>query len=268
MSELLLPAAYAMAPGPDELITSWVEHHGSKPEEYVALAGLLGVLRRPKSEVKAVLSIDLCEVVRETGSACLRFLGHQDENGNPWSESTNEYARGGHSDDEINYAVRKLMNEGSVPLSPDALATGRFLRLARRQLGVYVVANTSAIEGAELATIGASGLGHKTLRGGFDGILFPRGHDGRGRLTKAEALIEGLSAIGLDSRTVKVAHVDDTVHHHQAFEARRDAFASLTLTAPTHEGNARLEMPARRYEQPHLAVEAALYDLTSTGAAA
>lgn len=242
----------------------WARYLGEAPDNIVTTAGFLGVMRRPSEPVKAVLSLDLCEVVRETGASCLRFLKHADQFGLPWRESTNRYNRGGNSDEEIDYAVRMLLNSGGVPLAVDAEKTAGILRSAK-SLGIYIIANTSVVEGGELATIGKHGLGHELLHGCFDGVLFPRGHDGHGKVTKAEALIVALDAIGLDSQNVHVAHTDDTEHHHAAFEALRDKFASLTLTTPTHEGNIAVAMSAKRYGRPHQAVDAAVYKLSIAG---
>jgi len=219
----------------DELALAWESHHRS-PYGTLAINGVLGVVAYPDREITGFVSVDLCEVVRETGAACREQLGYR----GPF-ERTNEYAFGTLTTDKmIDDAVRTVANSDiGVPVAQDIDETAKLLRRLRKG-GAFVVANTSIIDGCELATIDDR-LMATHLRGCFDGVLFPRNHDGRGVLTKVGALALVIQQLGLDMREQHIAHIDDTPHHITSFRARADEMGSLHVASPEHQANRQAE---------------------------
>jgi len=234
----------------DELALAWESHHRS-PYGTLAINGVLGVVAYPDREITGFVSVDLCEVVRETGAACREQLGYK----GPF-ERTNEYAFGTLTTDAmIDSAVRSVANsELGVPVAEDIDETAKLLHRLRKG-GAFVVANTSIVSGCEIATIDER-LMATHLRGCFDGILFPRNHDGRGTMTKVGALALVVQQLGLDMREQHIAHIDDTSHHIKAFRERREQMASLDVVATRHIGNQKdPELDGIRYPTTAEAVE-------------
>lgn len=229
---------YTIPATPEQLVGAWSKYHNVPEDELVTPDGVLGVVRQVSEPMISVVSVDLCEVIRNT---CVASFKARNE---PWpyrqSQATSEYDRGGASQAEINAAVRKAAHEG-IPSLPGMYDIRNRLSMSR-QLGMYVVANTSIIEGCELPTIDKRGLG-RYAQEAFDGIVFPRNYNGLGKLKKPQALLMALEAAGIDPANADVAHIDDTPHHLQAFHDLRHEFGSLMLVGINHLGNRNQAMP-------------------------
>jgi hypothetical protein len=230
------------APHREELKAFWYERHSHDsllelPEE------IYGVCRRPDTTPVAIASIDLCEVVRETALSIARMKNGDIEH---FVHDENEIVDYGAShvglneDGLLGSIIQELMEMEHVPPVPYGEAIASVLRTWRAQ-HVYVVANTSTLEGCELTTVKFLAEHYPDC---FDGVTFPRNHDGNGKITKAQALDAVYQAIGYeghDIQNVPAVMVEDTSHHAKAF---REHFPDSTVFMPAYEWNRSCEDPA------------------------
>ena len=176
---------------------------------------ILGTIRVPSmyEEVKAVASIDLCEIVRYTARTLASFAGRLDYDRNVylaglWEDERFSDIR--HIDMTIQPIVQVAMNHEHVPPIDGIELIADHMKQWRKE-GVYCVANTSTAPGCELATMRFM---QEYLHDCFDGIIFPRNPDGFGKTTKADALSRVIEILNTNGHTPDFAlHVDDTVHH-------------------------------------------------------
>lgn len=176
---------------------------------------ILGTVRIPTAyeEIKAVASIDLCEIVRYTARTLASFAGRLNYDRNVYLEGLWEDERFSdiqHIDMTIQPIVQVAMNHDHVPpVDGVEVIAGRLQKW--RKEGVYCVANTSTSSGCELATMRFM---QQYLPECFDGIIFPRNPDGLGKTTKADALTRIIEILNQNGHSPEYAlHIDDTVHH-------------------------------------------------------
>ena len=188
--------------------------------EYAALSNVFGSVRVPAEHerIEAVISLDLCEVIRLTAQAIAATGGKDFFDSNDYIKGLWEDERF-HGEIEPDYAYYTLQPIAQVMINNDLVdpvaGADEIYGILKRwqQNGAYCVANTSTLPGCELGTVQFL---NKHYPGCFDGIVFPRNHDGTSPLTKADALSEVLNELAAQGHTPKYAmHIDDTVHHIQ-----------------------------------------------------
>jgi hypothetical protein len=187
----------------DELVDHWVDTHGHT--DVIEAPGVFGAVRTPDHTPTFVASIDLCEVVRHTKGSVLGVVGI------PLSElelSSTYHDAISVNDEAMQPIIQTLMHHDHIEPIEGIAAIGEIMR-GWRKFGAYVVANTSTLPGCETAT---TAFLHKYLEGCFDGIVFPRNHDGAGPISKGHAL-SFLIAEFCDPEDVRALHIDDTFYH-------------------------------------------------------
>jgi hypothetical protein len=227
LEALALPDQEYISLTNEELLNEWQNLYDveARPME-----GILGVVEYHDQRPDAVLSVDLCDVLRDTCRDYRRAAGLSDIR-------THDYQYGVEANglDICTAVVQRLMNRGEVAAVEEVADIANILR-AIRAAGALVIANTSTLIGCESATIDERFMATH-LRGCFDGIVFPRNHDGTGPISKAIAAAMVMEQEGIDTETTPVVHIDDAPHHVRSF---RDYFTSnprLALFMPPHEGN-------------------------------
>ncbi|RYX78988.1 hypothetical protein EON76_04735 [bacterium] len=182
----------------------------------VGMDAILGAVRvpEPHEQIEGIASIDLCEVVRGTVKSMAVAFGRE--------YVGNDYLIGiwGDSHETVDNDVKQsticslahvLMNNGHVPAVENIDAITTLLRRWRNEENVFCIANTSTLPGNELATLEfMDGF----MPDCFDGIAFPRNHNGRGLTTKAAAVSEVNAILNThDQQPHYAVHIDDVEHH-------------------------------------------------------
>lgn len=204
-------------PSLEELTAAWLDH---RPADLMVLPDdVYGVAERPSVMPRAVVSVDLCEVVRETGRALIELGGggYDDmiADGKTGFLDYGANHLGWPKDRAQQYLERivpQLFHYTEIPPVPFSDAVGAFMRKWRRE-NIYVIANTSTTVGAELGTLHYL---HDIYPDSFQGVLFPRNHDGKGKMTKAisiNATIETLMREHNSGTAPSVVAIDDAMHH-------------------------------------------------------
>lgn len=191
----------------DELAILWGDYARTSPEQLDTYDDFLGVTKPPEGMPSVVVSVDLCEVVRMT-HASIRTV--EEPFGTPFTPEP--YGSGTHSlrtKRDVVSVAQVMINSGNIQPVPEIHHIARHLWLWRK-MGAYIVANTSTSEGCEPGTV--QYLAEHTP-GGFDGILFPRNHDGTGTVTKGNALRAVIDRYIHPDQPLHVLHIDDTSHH-------------------------------------------------------
>lgn len=210
-------------PTTQELHEAWVLGE----DEFLPLENsLLGACVCPEQLPKALAAIDLCEVVRESALAMARVYdvdpqcAKSDRNGLVDYRIANlplDAFRDNYAPDTVTLVLQELMQKRLVTPMPFSGSISAFLKKWRDE-GIYVVADTSTLPGCEISTVSFL---QQQYPGCFDGIVFPRGHDGISNITKASALEKVRDAIGelhsVDLSNIPIIAIDDTAHHAQAF---------------------------------------------------
>ena len=229
-----------------QLVEMWSDYsHGA---EVWPLQGVYGVYSVPSGPVKAIASIDVCEVLRDTSIAFMQATGLEphrthDYTSNTWIVGrTRIYER-----QVVTDTLRLLMSQGLVSPVENSTSIGSILRSWRQQ-GIYVAANTSTLPGCESGTIKHT-LG-RDYPDCFDAIVFPRNYDGKGAVTKATALDQLAIEAGLPAQEVPIIHIDDAAHHIRSFLDMKHLFADVTLYVPEHDGNRGQLDPGLYYNSP------------------
>ncbi len=152
-----------------------------------------------------------------------------------WEDfASNDFA---YQDSVVRSIVRVLMNKDHVAPAASHEDIAGVMREWRRH-GVFVVANTSTLSGCEIPTVRFL---KKYYDSCFDGIVFPRNHDGNGKITKAAALgmtLDELSNFGVEPTFAM--HIDDTTHHIEAM-LTTPPHPNMGLFMPRFASNAALE---------------------------
>ncbi len=217
----------------DELLLEWKSYNPlSNPEPS---PGIYGVVERIGIEravdMPALISIDLCEVMRNTADAVMGIAGKSIHE----MDSVSSYgpAIGAEQDDVVSI-VQVLMNKDLVGPIDDDKEIRKIIQ-SWRNIGVLCLANTSTLPGCELSTIGFM---RKHYRGCFDGMLLPRNHDGTGPVSKGMAARFVIEEY-LGSKELLAIHIDDAPHHNAGFVEAMDGLKNVVSETymPGYKGN-------------------------------
>ena len=218
--EYSLAAEYPVA-SEEELATAWGEYTRTPNENLDTYDAFLGVTRPPETTPELVVSVDLCEVLRMT-HASLRTV--EEPFGTPFKpEPYGNGTRSLRTAIDVISVAQVLINHDLVRPVEEINYLAGFLQRWRK-LGAYVIANTSTSEGCELGTVSFL---QRFTPGCFDGILFPRNHDGTGKITKGIALRSTIDRYTEPDQALNIVHIDDASHH---LEALPKAFADRAAT--------------------------------------
>ena len=197
-----------LVPNKYQLVDAWrtiyatnIPHEDIKP-----IDGILGVVVDRASVKKHILSVDMCEIVRETHKAFAAALGYDNTYIGPtiWRYDGHGILEGA----DQPKLTWMLINERQVEPVADIDKIRAILEEIHKN--ALVVANTSTGPGTEIATI--EFLSHY-LPGCFDGILFPRNYDATSTTTKGHALQDMMHTLSIDPKQTRICHVDDAPHH-------------------------------------------------------
>jgi len=220
------------------------------------VTGGYGVVGLPVERPQAVVSVDFCEVLRQTGRTCGEAMGIYGIE-YPYAVAT------GLQELEIFALVRGLMNAEQVQLTENAEVILRLLQ-EMRTAGALVIGNTSTLPGCEVATMRFIS---KHYPGAFDGVNFNTGgHDPAvaKKRTKAWAIDSIMRDIDPTFQAAdpafKVFSIDDRPHHNQSFH---DLFAGAVtymprcmgeILEPIHEANIIVDSPLQAFQMAHAAI--------------
>lgn len=221
-------------PSGDDLVELWKTH--METTEAIQAHDVFGVFTPPIRDIEAVASIDLCEVVRHTRKALYEITGVKDGHNSNYSIGTwYDPSKVGVAYERsiVVSVIRAAINTGQVSSVEGMDSISEILKEWRNS-GVLVIANTSTLPGCEPGTIEHTLA--NSARKQFDGIVFPRNHDGNGSTSKANA-IRTLMQEAKVRPDVPVIHIDDADYHHKAFRDEKEFFCGLMfLLAPTYDG--------------------------------
>jgi len=220
----------------DELAQHWSEYTGKNT---LSTNGVYGAFTEPTQPIRAIASIDVCEVLRDSvGSIDLA-------SGRKITRRSN-YAEGlWFKNDETLYDsvyqqsfytnfLRVAMTNGQVPPVENIEEINDIVS-GWQERGIYPVANTATLEGCEIGTIRHT-LG-KYMAKSFAAIVFPRYFESEGMITKPTALKALATDLNVDLKETPTIHIDDAVKHIKAFDEDRDSFTDLDLIIPLHTDN-------------------------------
>lgn len=244
--EYSLAAEYPIA-SDQELAEKWGDYTRTDAENLDTYDSFLGVTRPPESTPSLIVSVDLCEVLRMT-HASLRTV--EEPFGTPFApEPYGNGMQSMRSATDVVSVAQVLINHDLIRPVDEINYLAGFLQRWKR-LGAYIVANTSTSEGCELGTVNFL---QNFTPNSFDGILFPRNHDGTGKVTKGLALRSVVDRYIETDQTLDITHIDDAHHH---LEALPKAFSDRPMTEiatfqplytgslfPAHEGSTHGETP-------------------------
>lgn len=186
---------------------------------------VLGTIRIPgvEEEIKGVISVDLCEVVRETARALSTTAGN-DYRGREYMEGLWEVPE--HVAEELEHdpeaiqmyvdntirSIVQVMANGDFIQPVNGIGRiGEMMKSWKNDDSMYIIANTSMAPGCELATLR---MLDRYMPDVFDGVLFPRNHDGSGKIKKADALSFAIDKLRTyDKNPIAILNVDDTSRH-------------------------------------------------------
>lgn len=225
-----------------ELELAWASLHGG--DDFLALPdSIYGACTKPDQRPTAYAVLDLCEVLRETALGLVHLRSgtiddiHVDEHGstldygsafNGWFENP-QAQRSMH--------IQELMNHDQIAPVKFSESIATMIRDWKKR-GIYIVADTSTLPGCELATVAFLA---DYYPGCFDGILFPRNHDGMGDTTKAEAFLatqEAIATVFGEEQSQPVVLIDDAEHHAVAFS---EGLSHARVIMPEYRWNAICE---------------------------
>ena len=234
-------------PDTRKLLSAWRENN--LDADMVALPDMLGICELPSKQPSAVISLDLCEVLRETGPSLTRMYTADTA---ITSHDYGVYYGDGYLGDREQLSrellLPQLMGAQAIKAVPFAQSIQTMLQ-RWRQSGVYVIANTSTLPGCELSTTTFLAQNYTdSLRG----ILFPRNHDGKGSLTKAGILAHTKQTIyeytGHHLYDTPTIAIEDARHHGEQYVSESE---HTEVFMPAYSWNEPLENKNRitRVEQ-------------------
>lgn len=222
-------------PSIENLTARWVE---SSPAPVLNLPEeIYGVAEKPLTQPRAVIAIDIDEIIRDSGMTLLQISGGalddmvaDGETGvfdygsthNRWQLGNGIYSQAEQA--EYAQAMRHLMLHEMMQadlVQPTAYSEiiAKFILKWRAQ-DVYVIANTSTLPGCETSTVEFL---NKYFPGCMQGLLLPRNHDGRGKITKPQSLDATLEAIKKQTTftvdRLPILAIDDAKHHAEGYDA-------------------------------------------------
>jgi hypothetical protein len=238
--QLWIPGAHLdleyPTPSDEELCEIWEDYTGKPSKSLTGICGVYIPLNQ-QQRPRAIASIDLCEVVRDTVVALDAATGYEPVRRTSYSQQR-WYSTANSSPDieksVVVSLVRVLMDAGHVQ-PVEGISEIRTILQDWRNNGVYCVANTATLPGCERGTIEYTLKQY--LPNCFDAIVLPRNHDGSGSVTKANALVSLAKACGLSLATVPVIHIDDAAHHIQAFDDMFKHLPKYERFTPLHSDN-------------------------------
>ncbi len=209
-------------PAPKELAAGWHEYVDDKAALMPApgVDGVLAVPDIPFANIKAIASVDLCETMRHTGLA-LRTVEEWPPKTAAELDCFQHYAEGLFVRNNAQ-VVQTLMNQDLVQPVDGIDEIAAILR-GWREHDVYTFANTSTLPGCELATLRFLG---KYAAGGFQGIVFPRNHEGNLPLTKGIVARNVAELFGSSLRAA--VHIDDLSVHNVKFREAMQELPDVT----------------------------------------
>jgi hypothetical protein len=181
---------------------------------------VLNACQVPKKAPTAIVSMDMCEMLRRTGESLGLVFNPYGVN-LPTHPSCNRPSYDSLLEEKgledirwwVDTLVQELADSNSIP-PVDFIDDIAIIFRDLRSMGVYIVANTSIVGGAEKGTLRFI---HKYMNGCFDGILFPRNYMAdENQMTKARAIASVQQAIETQtnfSANVPIYAVDDTPKH-------------------------------------------------------
>lgn len=222
------------SPSAEDLIPLWEDY---SEEPAIAVNGVLGVITPPKRKITDIVSIDLCEVIRESMQALHEVTGVSLSDPNTFYQDGTWYDRkiiGKERQEAINASVLQIViNNGLVKPVPYISAIRAAVKSWRGD-GAFVVANTSTLPGCEPGTINRTLK--DTMLACFDGIVFPYGYDNNSKISKSQALAFACRDAGVDYDNLPILHIDDSDGHHGAFRTSLSDRSDVTLLAPIVKG--------------------------------
>lgn len=246
-----------IVPSQSELIDLWASGYAAEPVPHAALPGIYSVYRVPETPPAAIVSVDLCEVVRHTCGAVAKAGGItlQEMSTHPRPDAEKEGADYGFRSLGLTHrtiwtAVYDLMEQDQVEPVEDIAYITAMLQNWREQ-NVYCVANTSTLPSCEPATIKFL---KKHLPDSFDGIVFPRTpiddamHASQqiAFVTKSAALDALVTQIS-DGRPPLV-HIDDILKH--ATDMKERFGPDIDVFTPAYPWNSRQIEGVSRHPSP------------------
>jgi hypothetical protein len=232
-------------PTSEELRDMWQDYLGPDAT-VVPTPGVYGAMRIPDAPPTSIVSVDVCEVIRNTNiGVILAERSHQDLEKNP-IKSIHRYGEGCTYQDnyaDIQTLTQVLMNADLIEPVENIDQINDLIQ-GWQELGAYKVLNTSTLSGCEPGTIR---FFDRYLPGVFDAILLPRNHDSdKSQATKGD-VAAGLAlaveqAVFGDKvpgtklrRNITAIHIDDKPCHNEAFrEAMTDIGARVHTLQPMY----------------------------------
>lgn len=190
----------------EELARLW---RGYNPfAEVVDAPGVYGVMTVPDHPPRAYVSVDVCEVLRET-HLTLRSIVNPYEN---YQGDMHPYGVGtifheSYADKQSVFQV--MMSRGLVP-PVDGIEKIAAIIQSVHEMGVYVFANTSTLPGCEPGTIE---FFKKHVPNGLSGVAFPRNWYGGNRLNKGHVVKNVVERFPGENGKAFIIKIDDTPYH-------------------------------------------------------
>lgn len=244
----------------EELIADWRSYLDSPEAKVTEAPGVYGVVRVPNTRPDTFLSVDVCEVFRQT-HATLRTV--EEPFGTPILDM-HDYCVGMSSIEcntdldgkyaDIKTIAQVLIGDNLIQPVDDIDRIASLMRNWREQ-GVYIFANTSTLEGCERGTIN---FFRRYMPGTLDGLLFPRNFDGLGTVTKGVAAAQLIETFRRPDTETTALHVDDLGHHLSAFHLAVGALSGVRIatfqpeyssTKPLHTESLQTTTPLAAFEQ-------------------
>ncbi|HEY0965572.1 MAG TPA: hypothetical protein VGE13_03780 [Candidatus Saccharimonadales bacterium] len=225
-------------PSSEELVQAWQKYH-DKDTVFELSNGMFGVYELPDKQPSAIISLDLCEVLRETGPSLTRMYGHSDTDFlHHYGEYYGDAVLGEDAQVKRSYLLPLLMQYDHVQPVPFSDSIAAFMRRWRAN-GVYIIANTSTLPGCEIDTVRFLSKHYSQT---MQGILLPRNHDGNGTTTKAGILqytAEQISArTNYDMQNIPAVAIEDAHHHAIGYV---ESPADVQVIMPAYSWNEPLE---------------------------
>lgn len=238
-------------PSMEELLEHWQDSHGHSG--VVESPGVFGVLREPDILPIGFASIDLCEVIRESHISVARVVGKTLED----ILDIHNYAEtAGLQRGQETQVLQVLFSNDMITPIENALEIKDIIK-SWRKVGVFCVANTSTLPGCELSTVDFLS---NYFGDCFDGILFPRNHDGKGKTTKGLALRSVMEEFMDSEKDTFAVHIDDAPHHCSDVSSEVGGLigaANLLTVMPVYPGEADIPPNTQSATNPLEAFRAA-----------
>lgn len=227
-----------IVPTVSELEEAWERHHSS--QTFARLhESMYGICTKPPKQPTAVIAVDLCEVVRQTGASFTKlYTNDPASTAHDYNVYYGEDILGENAQAMREIMAPELMHADAVEPVPYTDAIQAFMQRWKSQ-GIYIIANTSTLPGCETSTV-------KYLAdyfpGSFQGILLPRNHDGKGKTTKPEIFSHTKAELelqtGFDFTNIPSLCIEDAYHHGSDYVTHPD---SIHVFMPEYSWNQPLD---------------------------